>query len=33
MQVDKQTQTPIEISDDRSEGIQNTASRGNKLAI
>jgi len=30
MQVDKQTQTPIEISDDRFEDVQNASSRGNK---
>jgi len=32
MQVDKQTQTPIEISDDKSEGIQNISSKGNKTS-
>ena len=30
MQVDKQTQTPKEISDDRFEDVQNASSRGNK---
>ena len=32
MQVDKQTQTSIEISDDKSEGIQNISSKGNKTS-
>jgi len=32
MQVDKQTQTPKEISDDRFEDVQNASSRGNKTS-